>query len=166
MRLYDSDEELIWSSKFGVSEGSFSQRGSGKHWLCLENGLTYEKNQKEKGYKINPRQRLTRSIGFSLRLKKLAGNLFAKAAENKSDIDRTADRLVDLTDKLNEKFQVLVDHMSFMKARESVHRELHEQTFTKVVKWNILEICTVVAVTFGQVLNVWYILSNRRSRTY
>jgi hypothetical protein len=50
-----------------------------------------------------------------------------------------------------------------MKARESVHRELHEETFTKVVVWNILEIVTVVIVTFAQVLNVWWILSKRNT---
>jgi len=64
---------------------------------------------------------------------------------------------------LNDNFDVLMDHMSFMKARELVHRELHEETFTKVVRWNILEIVVVVIVTFGQVLNVWWILSRRKN---
>jgi hypothetical protein len=116
-----------------------------------------------------PNQRVTRTIGFSLRIKP-----GGKAADNKPkveggvaiDIDDTTERLLDLTDDLNEKFQALVDHMSFMKAREIVHRELHEETFTKVVRWNILEICTVVVVTFCQVANVWWILNNRRSSLY
>jgi len=82
------------------------------------------------------------------------------------DVDGTTRRLLQLTDDLNENFQVLTDHMSFMKAREIVHRELHEETFTKVVRWNILEICTVVVVTFGQVLNVWWILSKKNSSYY
>jgi hypothetical protein len=74
--------------------------------------------------------------------------------------------LVELADELNENFDALADHMSFMKAREMVHRELHEETFTKVVRWNILEICTVVAVTFGQVLNVWWIMSKAAKTRY
>jgi hypothetical protein len=82
------------------------------------------------------------------------------------DIDDTTERLIDMTEHLNEKFDSLLDHMSFMKSREIVHRELHEETFTKVVRWNILEICTVVVVSVCQVFNVWYLLNNRRSSLY
>ena len=165
--LYNSDEKKIWSSNYGDAEGSFSARGQGKHWLCLENGLTFE--QREDKPRTHPRQRVTRTIGFSLRVKK---SVSAKAVEllgeenANNDVDGTTQRLLDLADDLNENFEVLADHMSFMKAREIVHRELHEETFTKVVRWNILEICTVVVVTFGQVLNVWWILSKRRNNSY
>jgi|EP00970_Alexandrium_tamarense_P010752 hypothetical protein len=160
--LYNTKEELIWDSEPFTIDGSFSQRGSGKHWLCLENGLTYE--QKEDNKRLSPQQRVTRTIGFSLRIKKsMSGVPEVPKDGSKNDIDGTTTRLLELTDNLNENFQVLVDHMSFMKKREVVHRQLHEETFTKVVRWNILEICTVVLVTFGQVLNVWWILSNKRS---
>ena len=117
-----------------------------------------------------PNQRVTRTIGFSLRIKKNAKttNNPGKKVEGgvEIDIDDTTDRLLDMTEHLNEKFQSLLDHMSFMKSREIVHRELHEQTFTKVVRWNILEICTVVFVSVCQVFNVWYLLNNRRSSLY
>lgn len=93
-----------------------------------------------------------------------ASEVLGDAGSN--DVEGTTQLLLDLTEDLNENFQVLTDHMSYMKAREVMHRELHEQTFTKVVRWNILEICTVVVVTFGQVLNVWWILSKRNTRSY
>ena len=83
-----------------------------------------------------------------------------------TNVDGVTERLLDLSDDLNDNFDVLMDHMSFMKAREVVHRQLHEETFTKVVRWNILEIITVVIVTFGQVLNVWWILSKRNNSYY
>lgn len=164
--LYNSDEKLIWSSSYGDAEGSFSQKGQGKHWLCLENGLTYE--QQELDNKSSPRLRVTRTIGFALRVKKSVTSTANEIlGENASDdVDGTTRMLLQLTEDLNENFQVLTDHMSFMKAREIVHRELHEETFTKVVRWNILEICTVVIVSFGQVLNVWWILSKRNSSYY
>lgn len=94
----------------------------------------------------------------------MASEILGDSAD--SNVDGTTKRLLELSDSLNENFQVLTDHMSFMKAREIVHRELHEETFTKVVRWNILEICTVVIVTFGQVLNVWWILSKRSNSYY
>ncbi|KAL7524085.1 hypothetical protein ACHAXR_000428, partial [Thalassiosira sp. AJA248-18] len=166
--LYNSDEQRVWSSNYGDAEGSFSQKGQGKHWLCLENGLTYEQQQESREQRTNPRNKVTRSIGFSLRVKKsvssMAKEILGDSASN--DVDGTTQKLIQLTDDLNENFQVLTDHMSFMKAREIVHRELHEETFTKVVRWNILEICTVVVVTFGQVLNVWWILSKRTNSYY
>lgn len=164
--LYNSDEKKVWSSDYGDAEGSFSVKGIGKHWLCLENGLTYEERDDTK---TPPRQRVTRTIGFSLRVKKSVSAAAAEllGEENAgNDVDGTTQRLLDLADDLNENFEVLADHMSFMKAREIVHRELHEETFTKVVRWNVLEICTVVVVTFGQVLNVWWILSKRRNSYY
>mmetsp|Transcript_25592 Transcript_25592/g.55051 ORF Transcript_25592/g.55051 Transcript_25592/m.55051 type:complete len:176 (+) Transcript_25592:159-686(+) len=165
--LYNSDEKLVWSSNHGDAEGSFSQKGRGKHWLCLENGLTYE--QREDKEITHPRKRVTRTIGFSLRVKKSVSGMAAEllGEENiNNDIEGTTQRLLEMADDLNENFEVLADHLSFMKAREIVHRELHEETFTKVVRWNILEICTVVFVTFGQVLNVWWILSKRRNNSY
>jgi len=166
--LYNSDEQNIWSSNYGDAEGSFSQKGTGKHWLCLENGLTYE--SRDGASRTNSRQRVTRTIGFALRVKKSVTSAAREALGGDdapgNDVEGTTQMLLSMTDDLNENFQVLTDHMSFMKAREIVHRELHEQTFTKVVRWNILEICTVVAVTFGQVLNVWWILSKRNSSYY
>mmetsp|Transcript_14752 Transcript_14752/g.31069 ORF Transcript_14752/g.31069 Transcript_14752/m.31069 type:complete len:247 (-) Transcript_14752:274-1014(-) len=171
VRLYDSNEHFYWSSPFGATSGSFSQRVSGINYICLENGLTYEQERKWGNNPLPQNEKVDRTIGFSIRIKK-AGSLDGRAKPatetdgnkgDKSDIDGTASRLVELTDRLNENFQVLADHMSFMKTREAVHRELHEETFTKVVWWNILEICAVVVVTFGQILNVWYILSNKRS---
>lgn len=156
----NSDEQRVWASNYGDSDGSFSNKGMGKHWLCLENGMTYENPNP------HPRLKVTRTIGFAFRVKKSISGSMAKilGEENmKNDVDGTTERLLDLSDDLNDNFDVLMDHMSFMKARELVHRELHEETFTKVVRWNILEIVVVVIVTFGQVLNVWWILSRRKN---
>lgn len=163
--LYNNKEELIWDSNPSATKGTFSkQSAAGKHWLCLENGLTYEQN----GNTMPPNQRVTRTIGFSLRIKPIPKANPTKKVQGgvAIDIDGTTDRLIDMTEVLNEKFQSLLDHMSFMKSREIVHRELHEETFTKVVRWNILEILTVVVVSACQVLNVWYLLNNRRSSLY
>ncbi|KAL3774196.1 hypothetical protein ACHAW5_000174 [Stephanodiscus triporus] len=174
--LYNSAEQMIWSSNYGDSEGSFSRGGTGKHWLCLENGLTYEQSLQD-GV-TPPRLRVERTIGFSLRVRKPSGvvgeilkeEVSAAAVggdgEEIGDVDDAMGRLVELADQLNDNFDALADHMSFMKAREMVHREIHEETFTKVVRWNILEICTVVVVAFGQVLNVWWIMSKRANTRY
>ncbi|KAL3784172.1 hypothetical protein ACHAWO_000042 [Cyclotella atomus] len=163
--LYNNKEELIWDSNPKAISGTFSkQSAAGKHWLCLENGLTYEQD----GKTVPPNERVTRTIGFSLRIKPpaKANNPTKVQGGVAIDIDDTTGRLIDMTEHLNEKFERLLDHMSFMKSREIVHRELHEETFTKVVRWNILEICTVVVVSVCQVFNVWYLLNNRRSSLY
>jgi hypothetical protein len=164
--LYNTKEELIWDSDPSATKGTFSkQSAAGKHWLCLENGLTYEQNGNNPS--MPPNQRVTRTIGFSLRIKKNIKSTTKKVEGGVAiDIDDTTDRLLDMTEHLNEKFDSLLDHMSFMKSREIVHRELHEETFTKVVRWNILEICTVIIVAACQVFNVWYLLNNRRSSLY
>lgn len=163
--LYNADEKLVWESPSGASEGFFSTKGHGKHWLCLENGFPHPGSDNLDG--IPTRQRVTRTIGFAVRVKKVP-EIPGIPAElingiNAPDAGGISNRLTELTQHLNENFQVMVDHMSFMKQRETVHRELHEETFTKVVWWNVLELVTVVIVTFGQVLNVWWILSKRNS---
>jgi len=60
----NSDEQRVWSSNYGDSDGSFSNKGMGKHWLCLENGMTYENPNP------HPRLKVTRTIGFAFRVKK------------------------------------------------------------------------------------------------
>lgn len=170
--LYNPDEKRIWSSAYGDAEGSFHEKGTGKHWLCLENGLTYEQQPERAGKRTDPRWKVTRTIGFAFRVKKSMSSwheeLLGDAAggEGGENMDDTTRRLLELADDLNENFQVLEDHMGYMKAREIVHRELHEETFTKVVRWNILEIAAVVIVSFGQVMNVWWILSKRTASYY
>lgn len=118
---------------------------------------------------VHPRLKVERRIGFAFRVKKSISGMAAEilGEENmKNNVYDTTETLLDLSDDLNDNLDSLMDHLSFMKAREVIHRELHEQTFTKVVRWNILEIATVVIVTFGQVLNVWWILSKRRNTSY
>ena len=163
--LYNSNEERVWQSEYGDAEGYFSHKGSGKHWLCLENGMTYERSTDAK---VGPRLKVARTIGFALRVKRTMGGMreaMGDAAKG-SDASDTTRKLMELSEDLSENFQALTDHMSYMKAREIVHRELHEETFTKVVRWNILEICAVVVVSFGQIVNVWYIMSKRSNSYY
>lgn len=165
--LYNNNESMVWSSNYGDSDGSFSRGGSGRHWLCLENGITYEQQNRWRDHS----PRVPRTIGFAIRVKKPTGiiaEMIKREVEDGvhvRDVNDATQNLLELSAALNENFDALYDHMSFMKAREMVHRELHEETFTKVVKWNILEICTVVIVAFGQVLNVWYIMSKRGAST-
>ena len=163
--LYNSNEERVWQSEYGDAEGYFSHKGSGKHWLCLENGMTYEHYTDTK---VGPRLKVARTIGFALRVKRTMNGMreaLGDAADG-SDANDTTRKLMELSEDLSENFQALTDHMSYMKAREIVHRELHEETFTKVVRWNILEICAVVVVSFGQIVNVWYIMSKRSNSYY
>jgi len=165
--LYNAAEKVVWESR-GTAEGSFSLRGTGKHWLCLENGLTYEQDvqyeDEESSRRTDPRMKIPRTIGFALRVKRSTTG--AGEGNGDSSVDKTTEQLLQLTEELNENFDVLTNHMSFMKAREMYHRALHEETFSKVVWWNILEICGVVVVTFGQVMNVWWILKKRNSGGY
>ena len=49
-----------------------------------------------------------------------------------------------------------------MKARKATHRNLYKETFTNVMRWNLLEILVVGIVSLGQVANIWWILSRRK----
>lgn len=169
--LYGPDEIRIWGSEYGDTEGAFGIRSEtgGKHWLCLENGMTYEYAEE-----IEARHKIDRTIGFALRIRGVGGggggeNVAAAAGpptEEENAIGAAVQRLSLLSENLLGNLESLSDQTAYMKARETVHRDLHEETFANVMRWNLLELLVVAVVSFGQVANVWWILGKRKRNSY
>lgn len=167
--LYGPDEVRLWGSQYGDTEGAFGIKSDqgGKHWLCLENGMTYEHAED-----LETRQQIERTIGFALRLRPTGevgvstgggeNGVAGPATEAENAIGAAVQRLSLLSQNLLTNLESLSDQTAYMKAREAMQRNLHEETFANVMRWNILEMLVVAIVSLGQVANVWWILSKRK----
>jgi hypothetical protein len=69
--------------------------------------------------------------------------------ENAADIQKN--RLIDLTNTLRDKMELLLDHQEYIKNREATHRHIVEQTFTMVMKWTLLEAFVLICIATAQV---------------
>ncbi len=166
--LYGPDEIRLWASEYGDTEGAFGIRPKGgKHWLCLENGVTYEYSEG-----IDARHKIERTIGFALRIRSTGEQGFGAdwgengaagpATEVENAIGAAVQRISFLSENLLTNLESLSDQTAYMKAREAMQRNLHEETFANVMRWNIMEMLVVAVVSMGQVANVWWILSKRK----
>jgi hypothetical protein len=86
--------------------------------------------------------------------------------EEENAIGAAVQRLSLLSENLLGNLESLSDQTAYMKARETVHRDLHEETFANVMRWNLLELLVVAALSFGQVANVWWIMGKRKRNAY
>ena len=56
----------------------------------------------------------------------------------------------------------LRDHYTYMRAREALHRETVEETFSRLMSWSILEGAAVITVALGQIVYFRRFLEQRR----
>jgi len=149
--LYDSQFTALWQSKPGESEGIFSHLGSGRHQLCISNGI-------ESGDDIyGMYDGLSRTVGFSIRVVPLQPGEEGEGpgAENTS-------RLIEMSSSLMTWLSSMLDHQDYMRNREAVHRDLTEATFRRVVRWTLLEAFVLVLVSSGQVIYLKKFFEQRR----
>lgn len=175
--LFDYDtEKVTWHNEYGKSEGHFSITASGKFHYCFGNGAGGYKteddkkqqatrdNKKLQGHPLDDDHSFDyenydgglRTIGFTLRIRPLEGTEMARLMQVNSDTsDNAADgqknRLIDLSNTLRDKMELLMDHQEYIKNRESTHRHVVEQTFTLVMKWTLLEALVLCCVAAAQV---------------
>ena len=105
-----------------------------------------------------------RNVGFGVRVHPLPrGRNLEKTTEDEEgpDSERAA-ILLDRGEQLLDDLADLMDHQAYLKLREEAHRELTERTFTRVVRWSVLEAVVLVAVASGQVLYLRKFFEQRR----
>ena len=68
--------------------------------------------------------------------------------------DQKSARLLQKIAMINQQFNRLDDHQLFLQKRASVHRDLAETIFTKVIRWTMFELVIVMIMAFCQVLYI------------
>lgn len=169
---YETDK-VTWHNEYGKSEGHFSITAAGKFHYCFGNGAGGYKTEEDK---IREKAKLQghpvpeddhdydyqnydgglRTIGFTLRVRPLEGTEASRMMQvNTGEVENAADvqknRLIDLTNTLRDKMELLLDHQEYIKNREATHRHIVEQTFTMVMKWTMLEAFVLICIATAQV---------------
>lgn len=169
----------VWKSIRGRSEGIFTyKRARGRHQLCIRNGLD----------KL-PSDNQDRNVGFNIRvtpntipvpdgggmIKETTGATLGPNAtkEEKEKHERAQEeakrahekttRVLSLSRELIRKLYDMTDHQAYLRNREGQHRELTEQTFSRIVRWTVLEAVVLVLVAVGQ---VWYLRKFFETKRY
>jgi len=150
--LYDSKFTTVWQSKAGASEGIFSHLGSGRHQLCISNGIMDGDDIYEM-YDGNDR-----TVGFSVRVVTLQRGV----EEEEGPDDENTSRLIEMSNSLLSWLSSMMDHQDYMRNREAVHKDLTEATFHRVVRWTLLEAFVLVLVSGGQVIYLRKFFEQRR----
>lgn len=136
--------DTLYTSKEGLQEDTFRLQvpSSSRLSICVQNGV----NRRS-------RDRLDRTIGLEVRM---------SAATAPAPLQEHTQKLVELALNLQDQLYDLEDHHEYLRAREEAHREVTEQTFSRVVRWTILEALALVVVATGQVVYLRKFFETRR----
>ena len=143
--LFDADEKKLWSSPLGAPEGTFSVASTGgRNMLCITNGI-------EPGLDDDAsEQEADRTVGFAVRVRPAAVRAQDDGTEGPDT--RVMTNLIEMSEDLLDDFQDLNDHQAYLKVREAEHRDLTEATYSRIVRWTVLEALVLMAIAGGQVM--------------
>jgi hypothetical protein len=165
--VHDLDEEIIYQSEVGESEGTFlidvTDKGKGwKYELCVQNGVAKPRGKWPNEFNDMPTgsDGKDRKVGVSFRV-----------VEQESDDDSVASGEVGVgggpkgppegylealaeARKLVSQMKTMLDSQAYSREREAMHRDISEQTNERVWKWTVAEAVVLVTVGTGQ---IWYL---------
>eukprot|EP00563_Minutocellus_polymorphus_P013988 CAMPEP_0181048994 /NCGR_PEP_ID=MMETSP1070-20121207/15729_1 /TAXON_ID=265543 /ORGANISM="Minutocellus polymorphus, Strain NH13" /LENGTH=217 /DNA_ID=CAMNT_0023127809 /DNA_START=109 /DNA_END=762 /DNA_ORIENTATION=+ len=140
--LFDADEKKLWSSPLGAPEGTFSVASTGgRNMLCITNGIEYDDDTGDED---------DRTVGFAIRVR--PATVRAQDDNVEGPDTRVMTNLIEMSEDLLDDFQDLNDHQAYLKVREAEHRDLTEATYSRIVRWTVLEALVLMAIAGGQVM--------------
>ena len=144
----ENDEKVLWSSHLGASEGTFeiTIEEGGLHRFCLENGKHFTSDK------------LDRTLGWAVRVRGPSRSLDEEAGPD----SQRAQLLVESASELQEEWETLLDHYSFLRTREGVHKQLTDAIMGRVVRWTVFEGLTLALIAAGQILYLRKFMETRR----
>ncbi len=148
-----SNHRILHRSRRGSNEGNFKVEVSSgqKLQLCLQNGIWTAGKRKTPQNRPHDGRARTVGLTFSFEEKNPAVELLNQNG-----------RLVTATRGLIRELSSLKDHYSYMRAREAMHRETVEGTFSRLMSWTLLEGAAVISVAVGQIVYFRRFLEERR----
>jgi len=147
-------ENVLFRSRRRAKEGVFrvNMKPDQKANLCLQNGLvTAGRGRKSPSTRSHDGK--DRTVGFEYSVEVKDGN-----KELLSQNDKNLKAARDLTRQIRN----LINHHSYMRMRESKHREVVERTFTQLMWWVLLEALIVILIAGAQIMYFRNFLERRR----
>jgi hypothetical protein len=129
--------EHIFKSTPGARSGSFAVVTSGRVSLCVRNGIDNGSSKTDKNQRL---------IGVNVQVKSV-------------DVSSSINAGVQV---VNSKLTNFRAHYDYMRTREASHRELSEQTFTKLIWWSLLEATAVCLSAGAQIMLMKRFVEKRR----
>ena len=146
--IYDQRMNPLWKSPLGTTSGTFALiQPPGRVSICIQNGLTdlsrNKNNQRDAKAAFSA---ATVALAKQLKVSRQVG-LEVRVAKSKP-----TSGMEQQVSKIQNKLYDLKSHQSYMRVREEIHRNVAEQTFSYVMRWNVVETLTVLAVSAAQIL--------------
>jgi len=148
--VLNEELRLLYRSPYGVSESTFELPNipmNSRLSLCFQNGTTRRSKQRDDNF--------DRTLGFEIRMTPTL------VVEN--EIPLETKRLLEEAESLQTKLYDLLNHQDYLRDRESIHRELTETTFSRLVRWTMAEAICLVLVAVAQVVYLRKFFETRRS---
>jgi hypothetical protein len=143
-------------SRRGARDGTFkvSVDAKEKTYICIQNGLvTGDGGMTRESVGRSKSDNLPRTVGIDITVE--AQNVHNELHENNANL---LARSLDLTRELGR----LRNHHEYSQAREAIHREVVETTFSKLMAWAIAQSAGVVVIAVGQIMFLRRFLERRR----
>lgn len=148
------NENVLFRSRRRSREGIFKVNLKAEQWvnLCIQNGIvTAGRGRKTTSDKKH--DGLDRTVGFE----------FTVEPKNEAqDLMSQKDRITQASRDLTREVKNLYNHHEYMRAREARHREVVEQTFSRLMLWICLEVAAVILIAAGQIIYFRRFLERRR----
>ncbi len=139
VHVYDDEFDVLYSSQPRVRSGTFAVVVTGRVSLCVISGLDEDSE--------HPRDHHSRQVGLNLQVKTL---------------DKTSTVMTSVQ-RIQSKLWNFRSQYDYMRTREEQHRELAEETFTKLLVWNLIEAICVLLASAVQIMYMRRFVEKRRA---
>ena len=140
--------------KYGVFEVDLSPKE--KVYVCVSNALV--QREKDEG-RDQPRRGVTRADGKA-RIVGLSISVEERTVNHQ--LRESYSGILDQARKLNREFTRLEHHQEYMRTREAKHRDVVEQTFSKLLGYVLTQCSGVIVLAVAQILYLRRYLEKKR----
>ncbi|KAI2511212.1 emp24/gp25L/p24 family/GOLD [Fragilaria crotonensis] len=139
VHVYDEKFDILYTSQPRTRSGTFAVVVTGRVNVCVISGFDHESEHQ--------RDHHTRQVGLNVQVKTL---------------DKTSN-VMTTVQRIQSKLWNFRSQYDYMRTREAQHRELAEETFTKLLIWNVIEGICVLLASGLQILYMRRFVEKRRA---
>lgn len=149
-----SSSRIFYRSRRGATEGNFKvQVTKGQRLdMCVQNGI-YASGRRKTPIKNEDEEGPERIVGLTYSFEEKDPNM---------ELHSQNVKLLSATRNVFREIGRLKDHYAYVRAREALHRETVEATFSRLMSWTLLQGFTVVLIAVGQIMYFRRFLEQRR----
>ena len=137
--IHDETMHRFYTSKPRVKSGTFNVVVTGRIYLCAHSGVDHDSHH-ALDYNI-------RLVGVHVQVRTL---------------DKTS-AVMECVQRMQSNLANIRSQHDYLRTREALHRELVEQTFTKLLVWSLIEAGCVLLASAAQIMYMRRFIEKRRA---